>query len=98
LEGRGKPGDEENGSNAGSNEGAGRFTPAVEGKLGWAFILLGDESIMTDIYHHSPRELQTFRPAARKSAFHATESTSDTGPIEENVRVFGSKNTSSLFS
>ena len=48
--GRGKAGEEEVGSNAGSSVGAGRFTPAVEGRLGWALILLGVESIMADIY------------------------------------------------
>ena len=31
LCGRGKPGEEENGSKAGSSVGAGRFTPPVEG-------------------------------------------------------------------
>jgi hypothetical protein len=53
LVGRGKPGEEEKGSKAGSNEGAGRFTPAVEGRLGWELILLGEESIMADIYQVS---------------------------------------------
>ena len=48
FEGRGKPGEEESGSKAGSNDGAGRFTPAIDGKVGWAFNLLGDESIMTE--------------------------------------------------
>jgi len=52
LEGRGKPGeeekDEEKGSNAGSSDGAGRFMPAEDGKLGREFILLGDESIMIE--------------------------------------------------
>lgn len=49
LEGRGKPGEEEKGSNAGRRDGAGRFTPAVEdGRLGWEFILLGDDSIMAE--------------------------------------------------
>ena len=48
--GRGNPGEEDNGSKAGSNDGAGRFRPADDGKLGRVFILLGDESIMADIY------------------------------------------------
>ncbi len=50
MSGRGNPGEEESGSNAGSSVGAGRFTPAAEGRLGWALILLGEESIMADIY------------------------------------------------
>jgi hypothetical protein len=50
LSGRGKPGEEESGSKAGSSVGAGRFTPADTGRLGWALILLGVESIMADIY------------------------------------------------
>jgi hypothetical protein len=50
LEGRGKPGEEENGSNAGSRLGAGRFTPAVDGRSGWELIFLGEESIIVDIY------------------------------------------------
>lgn len=52
LLGRGKAGEEENGSKsmAGNSVGAGRFTPAVEGRLGWALILLGVESIMANIY------------------------------------------------
>ena len=45
--GRGRAGDEENGSNAGSRDGAGRFTPAVDGSEG-SNDLLGvvDGSIM----------------------------------------------------
>lgn len=52
FEGRGKPGEEEDsGSNAGSREGAGRFfVPAKDGNAGWELVLLGEESIMTDIY------------------------------------------------
>jgi len=50
FSGRGNPGEEDSGSNAGRSVGAGRFTPAVEGRLGWALILLGDESIMADMY------------------------------------------------
>jgi hypothetical protein len=50
LKGRGRLGEEEKGSKAGSSEGAGRFTPAVDGRLGSAFSLLGEESIMTDMY------------------------------------------------
>jgi hypothetical protein len=46
LVGRGSPGEELNGSNAGKR----RFTPVFEGELGWALILLGDESIIADIY------------------------------------------------
>lgn len=41
LAGRGRHGEDENGSNAGSNEGAGRFTPAT-GDTGNR-ILLGEE-------------------------------------------------------
>jgi len=48
FNGLGRPGDEEKGSKAGSSVGAGRFTPDVDGRLGWAFILLGDESIISD--------------------------------------------------
>jgi hypothetical protein len=44
--GRGKPGDEESGSNAGRSEGAGRFTPAVIGSEGSnALLVPGEESI-----------------------------------------------------
>lgn len=47
--GRGRPGEEERGSKAGSKDGAGRFTPAVEGSEGssalLALLLTGDESI-----------------------------------------------------
>jgi hypothetical protein len=46
LVGRGSPGEELNGSNAGKR----RFTPVFEGELCWVFILLGDESIIADIY------------------------------------------------
>lgn len=55
FEGRGKPGEEEDsGSNAGSREGAGRFfVPAKDGNAGWELVLLGEESIMTDIYRES---------------------------------------------
>ena len=51
LDGRGSPGEEE-GSNAGRSDGAGRFTPAVEAGGFWplrALILLGEESMITDI-------------------------------------------------
>jgi len=47
--GRGKPGDDENGSNAGRSEGAGRFTPAVVGSEGSSALLAvaaGEESIL----------------------------------------------------
>jgi len=47
--GRGRPGDEERGSNAGSREGAGRLTPATEGSDGSRARLLpvgGEESII----------------------------------------------------
>lgn len=48
--GRGSPGDEERGSNAGSSEGAGLLTPAVEGSVGSSTALLaaaeGDESML----------------------------------------------------
>jgi hypothetical protein len=53
LDGRGNPGDEDNGSKAGSSDGAGRLVPAIDGKLGWELILLGEESIMADIYQLS---------------------------------------------
>ena len=46
LVGRGSPGEELNGSNAGKR----RFTPVFEGELCWVLILLGDESIIADIY------------------------------------------------
>jgi len=61
FEGRGKPGDEENGSNAGSSDGAGRFTPEIGGKLGWEFILLGEESIMAEGCQKSTVKATTFR-------------------------------------
>ena len=51
LRGRGKTGEEDNGSKAGKRVGAGRFTPATGGKLRWEFILLGDESIITKGIH-----------------------------------------------
>jgi hypothetical protein len=44
--GREKGGDEDNGSKAGSRQGAGRLTPAVAGSDGCILILLGDESII----------------------------------------------------
>lgn len=50
MEGRGNPGDEEKGSKAGSSDGAGLLTPAIEGRLGFELILLGEESIMAGIY------------------------------------------------
>jgi hypothetical protein len=46
LEGRGKTGEEDRGSKAGSSEGAGRLTPAVGGEDACRLILLGEESIM----------------------------------------------------
>jgi hypothetical protein len=49
LNGRGRPGELESGSNAGSSDGAGRFTPATRGKLEEALSLLGEESIRVDI-------------------------------------------------
>jgi hypothetical protein len=49
FEGRGKPGEEEYGSKAGSRDGAGRFTPAVAGNEGCISVLLGEESILIDI-------------------------------------------------
>lgn len=47
FDGRGSPGDEESGSNAGSNEGADLFTPAVEGRVGSRALvsLEGEESM-----------------------------------------------------
>jgi len=50
FEGRGKAGEDESGSNAGSREGAGRLTPAVVGNEGCILTLLGDESIMADVH------------------------------------------------
>lgn len=47
FDGRGNPGEEENGSKAGRSDGAGRFTPEIGGNEGCTLILLGDESIMT---------------------------------------------------
>lgn len=58
MEGRGKPGEEENGSNAGSRLGAGRFTPAIDGRSGWELIFLGEESIIADRYLISGARLQ----------------------------------------
>lgn len=51
LSGRGKTGEEDCGSKAGSKDGAGRLTPATGGKLRWEFILLGDEFIITKDIH-----------------------------------------------
>jgi hypothetical protein len=47
FEGRGRPGEDERGSNAGRSEGAGRFTPAAVGSVGSGALLLldGEESI-----------------------------------------------------
>jgi hypothetical protein len=46
--GRGKPGEEDNGSNAGRSEGAGRLTPAVVGSVGSRALrpVDGEESIL----------------------------------------------------
>jgi hypothetical protein len=49
LEGRGKAGEEERGSKAGSSEGAGRLTPAVAGEDACRLILLGEESIIATV-------------------------------------------------
>jgi hypothetical protein len=49
LEGRGKAGEEDRGSKAGNNEGAGRLTPAVAGEDACRLILLGEESIMATV-------------------------------------------------
>ncbi len=49
FEGRGRAGEEDRGSKAGSSEGAGRLTPAVAGEDARRFILLGEESIMTTV-------------------------------------------------
>jgi hypothetical protein len=49
FEGRGRAGEEEKGSKAGSSEGAGRLTPAVAGNDGCRLILLGEESIMVRV-------------------------------------------------
>lgn len=49
LEGRGKVGEEDSGSKAGSSEGAGRFTPAVAGEDACILSLLGDDSVMIDV-------------------------------------------------
>jgi hypothetical protein len=47
LEGRGRPGDEDKGSNAGRRDVAGRFTPAIEGSEGSSCLLRGgDESMV----------------------------------------------------
>lgn len=46
FEGRGNPGEEEKGSNAGRSDGAGRLTPAIGGNEGCTLTLLGDESII----------------------------------------------------
>ena len=49
LEGRGKAGEEDRGSKAGSSEGAGRLTPAVAGEDACRLTLLGEESIMMTV-------------------------------------------------
>jgi hypothetical protein len=49
LFGRGRPGDEDKGSNGGSSEAACRFTPAVEGRDGSGVVFCdGVESITTE--------------------------------------------------
>lgn len=48
--GRGKPGDEESGSNGGSKVGAGRLTPAVDGSEGSAALLVEGEESITVMY------------------------------------------------
>jgi len=80
LSGRGNPGEEDSGSNAGSSVGAGRFTPAVEGRLGWALILLGEESIMADMYQSLFQQKKTFQRDIRPR-LDATDTTIDTGGI-----------------
>lgn len=65
LSGRGKAGEEDNGSNAGSSDGAGRLTPATGGKLRWEFILLGEESIMTKCIHPLPTVKEDFSWGSR---------------------------------
>ena len=50
FEGRGRPGDEDKGSNGGSSDGAGRLMPAIEGRVGSSplvnFVAEGDESML----------------------------------------------------
>lgn len=50
FEGRGRPGDEDKGSNGGSSDGAGRLMPATDGRVGSipprVFIADGDESML----------------------------------------------------
>jgi hypothetical protein len=45
--GRGRPGDDDRGSNGGNSEGAGRFTPAVEGRDGSRFGFRDDGESIT---------------------------------------------------
>jgi hypothetical protein len=47
LEGRGRPGEDDRGSNGGSSDGAGRFVPPLVGSVGSGTLLLdgGEESI-----------------------------------------------------
>jgi hypothetical protein len=53
--GRGKPGEEESGSNAGSNDGAGRFTPAtdMEGRVGSRALVSEEGEEFIAAKHHS---------------------------------------------
>jgi hypothetical protein len=47
LSGLGRQGEEESGSKAGSNDGAGRLVPAMEGRDGSSvFLAVGEESIV----------------------------------------------------
>jgi len=54
--GRGRDGEEENGSNAGSNDGAGRFTPATAGTGSVGFLPEGEDSIVPNIKPAKRRE------------------------------------------
>lgn len=56
LLGRGKDGEDGNGSNAGSNEGAGRFTPATGGTGSGRLLPFGEESILADTKLKQERE------------------------------------------
>lgn len=49
FEGRGNPGDEDSGSKAGSNDGAGRFKLATGGSVGNILTLLGLSSMMPSV-------------------------------------------------
>lgn len=66
--GRGSPGEEERGSNAGRSEGAGRLIPAILGSEGSKALLIfeGEESISVGVTTTGPEQLSRGRSGYRK--------------------------------